>query len=655
MEQNNGLLVTFFDEIKTLSKAVKISSYSQVQQALRLLTAANSNAVLLNVREMEKVTFALKSLFSSLNDQKIQLNENLLNFLSVTSDKLLEISAFLQSGNSYDEESLKNFILYCDRIAAGEIIDQKPSQTETSVKENPYSDDEGEILVKRSKIKFLSNQINEIFTSQQRLKNQFESIFRIGENSDNIEIKKISQQVQYSLSSINTLLNETKDELSRLSMYPLQAVFNNVKDSIEKQPLLRQSREVTVGISQTAIVLEKQLLPLVEEIISLCIKAEACSDETVSKIKIDSSLDGETISVSVTDDGAGFDEETLRQKLIAAFPQKVKEIGELQKGELFNMMFLEDFSRELNHIWNLVEKIKGHIKIFSEKGKGCSMIFCFPDTLSDIHGFFITSNRQKFFITSHHVIDTARNSAEVLHSVQNQYYYNYRGREIPVYSLKSLINQGETTGDSSSGTIIFTEYLNQNTGIIVEDISVCVSLQKKDLPPAFENQSVLQGLVYDDRHDLIPILSVPEIMKKLVSLRSYDYKKFDVFSKKPVFRILIADDSEISRQIEKAALKSDDFYIEEAEDGIVAIEKLKQAKFDLIITDTSMPRMNGDILVENMKRMETYKNTPVIVIQPSTDKEEQASYQKLGVNAFMSKNDFKRQEFIKLVKELIND
>ena len=62
--------------------------------------------------------------------------------------------------------------------------------------------------------------------------------------------------------------------------------------------------------------------------------------------------------------------------------------------------------------------------------------------------------------------------------------------------------------------------------------------------------------------------------------------------------ILVVEDDRSLRHIIKEALSSSDFHIELAVDGVKALEKIKEADFELVITDLMMPGMNGVELME---------------------------------------------------------
>jgi len=80
-------------------------------------------------------------------------------------------------------------------------------------------------------------------------------------------------------------------------------------------------------------------------------------------------------------------------------------------------------------------------------------------------------------------------------------------------------------------------------------------------------------------------------------------------------KILIVDDSNMLRDMLKYALMDGGYSdVTEAPDGIVGLDKAKGTNFDLIITDINMPNMNGFELIEELRKLDNYKNKPLLVL-----------------------------------------
>lgn len=66
-------------------------------------------------------------------------------------------------------------------------------------------------------------------------------------------------------------------------------------------------------------------------------------------------------------------------------------------------------------------------------------------------------------------------------------------------------------------------------------------------------------------------------------------------------RILVTDDERGVREAIAFLLRIDDHFVTEAQDGVEALAALERDKFDLIITDYSMPGMCGDELAKRIR------------------------------------------------------
>src|ERR1043165_8434488 len=79
-------------------------------------------------------------------------------------------------------------------------------------------------------------------------------------------------------------------------------------------------------------------------------------------------------------------------------------------------------------------------------------------------------------------------------------------------------------------------------------------------------------------------------------------------------RILVIDDDLAIRVLLQAVLRRMKFDVELAEDGAAGLERLKHdGKFDLILLDLMMPRLNGYEFIEEISKRETTKRPHIVV------------------------------------------
>lgn len=77
------------------------------------------------------------------------------------------------------------------------------------------------------------------------------------------------------------------------------------------------------------------------------------------------------------------------------------------------------------------------------------------------------------------------------------------------------------------------------------------------------------------------------------------------------------------RRIVRNLLKESGFTeADEAEDGVVALQKLRASKFDFVVSDINMPNMNGFQLLSEIKKDESLKHLPVLMVTAEARKED---------------------------------
>ena len=79
----------------------------------------------------------------------------------------------------------------------------------------------------------------------------------------------------------------------------------------------------------------------------------------------------------------------------------------------------------------------------------------------------------------------------------------------------------------------------------------------------------------------------------------------------PSVRVLLVDDEEGIRTVVRRCLEGDGHYVETADDGVQALKKFQAGKWDLVITDLLMPKLNV------IKQIDS--TIPVILVTGSAD------------------------------------
>ena len=107
-------------------------------------------------------------------------------------------------------------------------------------------------------------------------------------------------------------------------------------------------------------------------------------------------------------------------------------------------------------------------------------------------------------------------------------------------------------------------------------------------------------------------------------------------------RILVVEDSSSMRSFVRNALESGPrssagLEVVEASSGFEALRLLPRGPYDLVITDINMPDINGLELISFIRKSESHKDTPVLVISTQSSERDRTRGLSLGANGYLTK------------------
>jgi len=122
-----------------------------------------------------------------------------------------------------------------------------------------------------------------------------------------------------------------------------------------------------------------------------------------------------------------------------------------------------------------------------------------------------------------------------------------------------------------------------------------------------------------------------------------------VMSDKKESKILMVDDNEEIREVVMILLSGEGFQVQEAKDGIEALEKIQMESYDLIILDVMMPGLNGYQTCLEIRRV---SNAPILFLSARSQVEDKTLGFSSGGDDYLPK-PFSYQELLSRVKALV--
>jgi two-component system, chemotaxis family, chemotaxis protein CheY len=114
--------------------------------------------------------------------------------------------------------------------------------------------------------------------------------------------------------------------------------------------------------------------------------------------------------------------------------------------------------------------------------------------------------------------------------------------------------------------------------------------------------------------------------------------KSDAAAIGPRIRILVVDDSSLVRLYYRNILEKSGFEVEQAINGIEAIEKVQAQAFNLVVVDVNMPKMDGFSFLRALRRSApSVASLPALVITTENSEQDLDDARKAGANFYLVK------------------
>ena len=117
-------------------------------------------------------------------------------------------------------------------------------------------------------------------------------------------------------------------------------------------------------------------------------------------------------------------------------------------------------------------------------------------------------------------------------------------------------------------------------------------------------------------------------------------------------KILAVDDSASMRQMVAFTLKDGGYEVVEASDGVEALALAKQHKCDLVLADVNMPNMDGITLTRELRSLQEYKYTPILVLTTESGTDKKSEGRQAGATGWIVK-PFNPDQLLNTIKKVM--
>jgi two-component system chemotaxis sensor kinase CheA len=379
--------------------------------------------------------------------------------------------------------------------------------------------------------------------------------------------------------------------------------------------------------------------------------------------------DGNKVELTIADDGAGINVDKVKRVALELGLISPDAAAGMSQHDAFALAFesglstseiLTDMSGRglgLAIVQEKVEKLGGSIAVEPFAAGGTCFRIVLPTTLATFRGLLVTVGERQFVLPSNNVERVARVAMHVLKTAENRETIELDGEVLALVRLGAALGMVETGAGEDTGHLVVAVLASggKRMAFAVDEVLGDQEVLVKGLGPQLVRVPNIAGATVLGPGRVVPILSVPDLLKsalKAGTIRTVENR--EQTERQAVRRsVLVAEDSITSRSLLKNILESAGYHVTAVVDGVDALAALRERKFDVVVSDVEMPRMDGFGLTARIRADKRLADLPVVLVTALESREHKERGVDVGADAYIVKSSFDQSNLLDVIERLI--
>lgn len=379
------------------------------------------------------------------------------------------------------------------------------------------------------------------------------------------------------------------------------------------------------------------------------------------------------LSIIIDDDGRGIDIERLRQKILEKKLVTPDMADKLSEEELLEFLFLPSFSTKdevtdisgrgvgLDVVLDTIQKMRGEVETKTTLGKGTRFHMRLPLTMSVMSSLITEISGEPYAFPLTRIIRAVKLPCLDIAILENHQFVEIDGENIGLVGASQVLDLGPQMVSGEDMPVIIIGDRQNRYGVVVDRFIGQKELAVQPLDPRLGKvQDVSSSAVLEDGSPIL-IIDVDDLVLSVDSLikggRIVKVKRTSGDDAEKVLKnILIVDDSLTVREVERNLLEKAGYHVDVAVDGIDGWNAIRAfQKYDLIITDVDMPRLDGIELVRLIKSDRYFSSLPVVIVSYKERAEDRKRGLDAGADYYLTKGSFHDNTLLDAVTDMIGE
>jgi two-component system chemotaxis sensor kinase CheA len=377
--------------------------------------------------------------------------------------------------------------------------------------------------------------------------------------------------------------------------------------------------------------------------------------------------EGNRVDILLSDDGGGVDLQALKEASLKRGILSTVAADKLADQEMLPLVFQSGVSTSpiitdisgrglgLAIVREKIEKLGGRISIETRRHAGTAFRMTLPPTLAAFRGVLVMVTEHPFIIPSANVERVLRIKRADIRTAENRDTLSLGDATVPLVRLSGILELSEKGERPSFVTVLVLESQGEKIGFSVDEVLNEQEVLIKNLSrPLSRIRNVAAATILGSGR-VVPVLNVSDLIKSAAITAGQPAKaaKSAAGAEAAQKSVLVVEDSITSRMLLKNILETSGYLVKTAVDGIDAMTRLKMERFDAVVSDVDMPRMNGFNLTEKIRGDKKLGELPVILVTALGSREDRERGIDVGANAYIEKSSFDQSNLLETLRRLI--
>jgi two-component system chemotaxis sensor kinase CheA len=383
-----------------------------------------------------------------------------------------------------------------------------------------------------------------------------------------------------------------------------------------------------------------------------------------------SHVNGSQVNLLVSDDGAGIDANKVKASAVEHGVLATDAACQLGDAEALRLIFETEVTTSpmitrlsgrglgLAIVREQTEKLNGTVSVESQSRRGTQFSIVLPSTLATFRGILIEARQQLFVVPTVQVERVAQVNADEIRTVEGRDTVALSGRAIALVALADVLELPRATsnGEADAATLVLVLGTGEQCiGFAVDAVRDEQEVLVKPLRPPLSRVRNIAGATVLGSGHVAPILNVSDLLKS--AKKGGNAVARAAAGGQPAqakaHSVLVAEDSITSRMLLKSILESAGYTVKTAVDGMEAFTLLRAERFDLVVSDVEMPRLNGFDLTVKIRADKKLAELPVVLVTALDTREDRERGIDVGANAYIVKSHFDQRHLLDIVRRLV--